>query len=102
MLKPEFVSLTQVQEYHVTFFNSAIQGAGTTSDIFLKLYGRDEVDREWWFNNLQRQLRVDGATIQFKLRTQKRLGDLSKIQVGLKAKGSSPDWLLDKVSVNFT
>lgn len=87
----------QEHEYHVTFYNSAVQGAGTTSDVFLKLYGRDGADRERWFNNQQCQLRVDGATNQIKLRTRERLGDLSKVKVGLEAKGSSPGWLLDKV-----
>ncbi|VDL19697.1 unnamed protein product [Hymenolepis diminuta] len=83
-------------EYHVTFYNSAVQRAGTTSDVFLKLYGRDGADRERWFNNQQYQFRVDGATNQIKLRTRERLGDLSKVKVGLEAKGNSPGWLLDK------
>nr|CUU00482.1 hypothetical transcript [Hymenolepis microstoma] len=87
-----------IQSEELKDFN-AVQGAGTTPDIFLKLYGRDGVDRERWFNNHQRQFRVDGANIQLKFRTQKRLGDLSKVQVGLKAKGSSHGWLLDKILV---
>nr|CDS22644.1 lipoxygenase domain containing protein [Echinococcus granulosus] len=86
-------------EYHVTFYTSEFRGAGTTSDVFLKLYGREGFDRERWFNSQPHQFGVDGSTTQFKLKTNQRLGDLIKVKVGLEAKGSSPGWLLEKVVV---
>ncbi|VDK21875.1 unnamed protein product [Taenia asiatica] len=86
-------------EYHVTFHTLEFHGAGTTSDVFLKLYGREDSDRERWFSSQLNQFGVGGSSIQFKLKTDRRLGDLIKVKVGLESKGQSPRWLLEKIVV---
>ncbi|KAL5969615.1 Lipoxygenase homology domain-containing protein 1 [Taenia solium] len=86
-------------EYHVTFHTLEFHGACTTSDVFLKLYGREGSDRERWFSGQSHQFGVGRSSIQFKLKTDRRLGDLTKVKVGLESKGQSLRWLLEKIVV---
>ena len=88
-------------EYRIIFYTSKTAGSGTTSEVFLKLYGQEASDRERWFGNQSRQLAADGSVTQFKLRAHQSLGELTKVKIGLEGKGSSPGWLLDKVRLLF-
>lgn len=87
----------QDYEYRVTFHTLEFHSDGTTSDVFLKLYGREGSDRERWFSCQSHQFGVDKSSAQFKLKTDQRLGDLIKVKVGLESKGQSSRWLLEKV-----
>ncbi|KAL5111456.1 Lipoxygenase homology domain-containing protein 1 [Taenia crassiceps] len=99
VIRKEMSHIPSVYEYHVAFHTLEFRGAGTPSDIFLKLYGREGSDRERWFSNHSHQFGVDGSCAQFRLKTDQRLGDLIKIKVGLESKAQSPGWLLEKVVV---
>ncbi|VDD79773.1 unnamed protein product [Mesocestoides corti] len=99
VIKSEASTAKKNCEYRVSFHIANARGTGTTSDVFMRLYGRDGVDNERWFNSHASQFAVDGAVVRFSFLANKRLGDLIKAKVGLNGKGDSPGLLLDKVVV---
>ncbi|KAL3317121.1 Lipoxygenase y domain-containing protein 1 [Cichlidogyrus casuarinus] len=105
-----------VGEYHVTIYTADRPGAGTTSDVFLQMYGTNGFGRQHWLRipesskdkpvNPSTLLPFDsvkfarGSCIRLRLEPCQHLGELNKIRIGHNNKGRSPSWFLDKLIID--
>lgn len=101
-----FILLTISEtEYKLTFYTSDQKDAGTTGEVYVKLYGEKDSSREIWVNSIQQTNRgqstsyhfTRGSTVEVYLPPCPQLGEITKLKVGHNGAGSSPSWFLNKV-----
>ncbi|RTG90643.1 uncharacterized protein DC041_0002340 [Schistosoma bovis] len=95
-------------EYKLTFYTSDQKDAGTTGEVYVKLYGEKDSSREIWVNSIQQTNRgqstsyhfTRGSTVEVYLPPCPQLGEITKLKVGHNGAGSSPSWFLNRVIVD--
>ncbi|CAH8516071.1 unnamed protein product [Schistosoma turkestanicum] len=95
-------------EYKLTFYTSDKKDAGTTGEVYVKLYGEKDSSREIWVNSIQHATGEQpthyhftrGSIVEVYLPPCPQLGEIIKLKVGHTKDGSSPSWLLNKVIVD--
>ncbi|CAH8570297.1 unnamed protein product [Schistosoma margrebowiei] len=95
-------------EYKLTFYTSDQKDAGTTGEVYVKLYGEKDSSREIWVNSIHQTNRgqstsyhfTRGSTVEVYLPPCPQLGEITKLKVGHNRTGSSPSWFLNKVIVD--
>ncbi|XP_018651766.1 putative loxhd1 [Schistosoma mansoni] len=95
-------------EYKLTFYTSDQKDAGTTGEVYVKLYGEKDSSREIWVNSINQKNRrqptsyhfTRGSTVEVYLPPCPQLGEITKLKVGHNRAGSSPSWFLNKVIVD--
>ncbi|KAM4708199.1 lipoxygenase homology domain-containing protein 1 [Discoglossus pictus] len=89
--------------YEITVYTSDIFGAGTDSDVFIVLYGRDGVctqQKSLCVNKRERRMYFERNSVDQFIVELEDVGDIiEKIRIGHNGKGINSGWHLDRVEI---
>ncbi|XP_040192273.1 lipoxygenase homology domain-containing protein 1 [Rana temporaria] len=89
--------------YEITVYTSDIFGAGTDSDVFIVLYGRDGVcttQKSLCVNKRERRMYFERNSVDQFIVELEDIGDvIEKIRIGHNGKGINSGWHLDRVEI---
>ncbi|XP_073475133.1 lipoxygenase homology domain-containing protein 1 [Aquarana catesbeiana] len=89
--------------YEITVYTSDIFGAGTDSDVFIVLYGRDGVctsQKSLCVNKRERRMYFERNSVDQFIVELEDIGDvIEKIRIGHDGKGINSGWHLDRVEI---
>ena len=90
-----------ISEYEVTTYTGDVNGAETTSNVYITIYGRKGLSRKTQLRSADKHQFGRASKDRFHVETKDSVFPVSKIRLEHDNTGASPGWFLEKVCSMF-